>query len=66
MTDWQPIETAPIDAAFIGIDKEWNVARCWRRIDVNTNTDEILEYSFKKPMKVFHATHRMPVNPPTS
>lgn len=57
---WQPIETAPFDAAFIGIDKNWDVARCWR-FAPSGRTDEVLRWKTNKP---FHATHWQPISPP--
>jgi hypothetical protein len=60
VSHWQPIETAPLDAAFIAIDRHWDVSRCWR-YQPSPDAYEILTF---KNNKGFLATHWMPVNPP--
>jgi hypothetical protein len=59
---WQPIETAPRDAAFLAIDREWDVQRCWRH-NPSSRTDEILTW---RRNSRFRATHWRPLDPPPS
>lgn len=60
MSDWRPIETAPLEGAFLAIRGDWEVRRCWRH-KPSSRTDEILTW---KGNERWNATHWAPLDPP--
>lgn len=57
---WRPIETAPLGATFLAIDRKCNVRTCWRH-KPSSRTDEILTSTRNG---AFAATHWMPLPKP--